>query len=89
MHDTYYNPESGVLWRVKTFVGTRKIDAAMARKRLMLSGSTKVLQLHEVFGRRKTIHIGETGWATVSNEMYVIPVQRRLTSINRLNIINS
>jgi hypothetical protein len=62
----------------------------MARARDYAIGQYKsVANYMKSLGVEKPIHIGETGWATVSNEMYVIPVQRRLTSINRLNIINS
>jgi hypothetical protein len=70
MHDTHYNPNSGVLWRVK-ICRNEKNDAAMARARDYAIGQYKsVANYMKSLGVEKPIHIGETGWATVSNEMY-------------------
>ncbi|MFP4847059.1 glycosyl hydrolase family 17 protein [Winogradskyella sp. PE311] len=72
MHDTHYNPTFwGVPEREANLSDIEKIDAAMLRsleysKTQFNSVSTYMKNL----GVDKPIHIGETGWATVSNSFY-------------------
>jgi hypothetical protein len=54
---------------VKTF--EKKIDAAMARAETVCYRAVQCCNYMKSLGVEKPIHIGETGWATVSNEMYV------------------
>jgi exo-beta-1,3-glucanase (GH17 family) len=72
MHDTHYNPEFwGVIENEKHLSEREKIDAAMVRARDYAIGQYKsVANYMKSLGVEKPIHIGETGWATVSNEMY-------------------
>jgi len=72
MHNSYYNPQ---FWEVpeneKELIDKEKVDAAMLRA---LEFAKK--QYHEVssyvksIDAAKTIHIGESGWATISNGHY-------------------
>lgn len=72
MHDTHYNPEFwGVPEAEKDFGDREKIHAAMQRA---LAYAQKQYQsvvdyMHSI-GANKPVHIGETGWATISNEFY-------------------
>lgn len=72
MHDTHYNP---VFWGIKEnehrLTDKEKIDAAMLRSRdYAISQYENVVAYMESIGVNKPIHIGETGWATQSNEHY-------------------
>ncbi|MFT6369329.1 MAG: exo-beta-1,3-glucanase (GH17 family) [Maribacter sp.] len=72
MHDTHYNP---VFWGVPEGEKERserdKIDAAMLRaKEYAMSQYNSVYEYMKSLGIDKPIHIGETGWATVSNKEY-------------------
>jgi exo-beta-1,3-glucanase (GH17 family) len=72
MHDTHYNP---VFWGVpegeKERSDHEKIDAAMLRaKEYAMSQYNSVYEYMKSLGIDKPIHIGETGWATVSNKEY-------------------
>jgi exo-beta-1,3-glucanase (GH17 family) len=72
MHDTHYNP---VFWGIKEselqLSEKEKIDAAMQRaleySKVQYTG---VVNYMKSIGVNKPVHIGETGWATVSNEHY-------------------
>jgi exo-beta-1,3-glucanase (GH17 family) len=71
-HNTHYNPE---FWRTprSTADATRKelADAAMVRARdFAISQYNAVSAYIQSLGVEKPIHIGETGWATVSNGHY-------------------
>jgi len=72
MHDTHYNSS---FWYVPedevALSDTEKIEAAMDRS-LAYSKSqyTSVADYVKRIGADKPIHIGETGWATVSNSFY-------------------
>jgi exo-beta-1,3-glucanase (GH17 family) len=72
MHDTHYNPQFwGVLENETQLSEREKIDAAMARARDYAIAQYKgVSNYMKSLGVNKPIHIGETGWATVSNEHY-------------------
>ncbi|MFK7832744.1 MAG: glycosyl hydrolase family 17 [Winogradskyella sp.] len=72
MHDTHYNP---AFWGVRdNEVGLsdiEKIDAAMDRSlEYAKSQYNSVSKYMKSIGANKPIHIGETGWATVSNSFY-------------------
>ncbi len=72
MHDTHYNP---AFWGTpaieKNKTDLEKIDAAMARaKTYAMNQYDSVKSYMEGLGIQKPIHIGETGWATISNRHY-------------------
>lgn len=72
MHDTHYNP---VFWGIKEkeqqLSEKEKIDAAMLRARDYAKNQYEsVVNYIKSIGVNKPIHIGETGWATQSNENY-------------------
>ena len=72
MHDTHYNPEFwGVLEREKKLTDKEQVNLAMNRS---VDYSKKqynsVLNYMKSIGVNKPVHIGETGWATISNEFY-------------------
>jgi len=72
MHDTHYNP---VFWGIKEkeqqLSEKEKIDAAMLRARDYAKNQYgSVVNYMKSIGVNKPIHIGETGWATQSNENY-------------------
>ncbi len=72
MHDTHYNP---VFWGVKEsemrLSEKEKIDAAMLRARnYAVQQYDSVVNYMKSIGVNKPVHIGETGWTTMSNEHY-------------------
>lgn len=72
MHDTHYNP---VFWGVKEnemqLSDKEKIDSAMHRARdYAIAQYKSVVAYMKSVGVNKPVHIGETGWATLSNEFY-------------------
>lgn len=72
MHDTHYNPD---FWGVREDEGhlldLEKIDAAMLRARdYSMNQYESVVKYMRSLGVEKPVHIGETGWATKSNERY-------------------
>jgi len=71
-HNTHYNPEFwGVPEGEESFSDIEKIDAAMLRaKAFAISQYDSVSNYMKSIGVNKPIHIGETGWATVSNGFY-------------------
>ncbi len=72
MHDTHYNPVFwGILENEKLLTEREKIDAAMIRARDYAVAQYKAVSNYmKSLGVEKPIHIGETGWATLSNERY-------------------
>ncbi len=72
MHDTHYNPDFwGVREAEKDLSDLEKIDAAMLRaKEYAMAQYNSVKSYMKGLGIDKPIHIGETGWATVSNGHY-------------------
>lgn len=72
MHDTHYNPAFwGVLDSESNLTDAQKIDAAMLRaKEYAMSQYDGVFKYMKSLGVTKPIHIGETGWASESNEFY-------------------
>ncbi len=72
MHDTHYNPD---FWGVRDdeadLSDMEKIESAMQRSlNYATSQYQSVVDYMESLGVSKEVHIGETGWATVSNEFY-------------------
>jgi len=72
MHDTHYNPEFwGVPENETQLSDIEKIDSAMNRSlEYAISQYNSVVHYMDSIGVEKPVHIGETGWATVSNEFY-------------------
>lgn len=72
MHDTHYNPDFwGVPEDEESLSDLEKIDAAMLRaKHYAISQYESVVNYMKNLGVDKPVHIGETGWATQSNEFY-------------------
>jgi exo-beta-1,3-glucanase (GH17 family) len=72
MHDTHYNP---AFWGIKPgeqkLSDKEKIDAAMLRARdYAMAQYQSVVKYMQSLGVNKPVHIGETGWATMCNELY-------------------
>jgi exo-beta-1,3-glucanase (GH17 family) len=72
MHDTHYNPKFWLgLDNEKQLSEREKIDAAMIRSRdYAIAQYKSVSNYMKSLGIDKPIHIGETGWATISNDYY-------------------
>ncbi len=72
MHDTHYHPVFwGVLESEKNVSEKEKIDAAMIRSRdYAISQYKGVYNYMKSLGVEKPIAIGETGWASLSSELY-------------------
>ena len=72
MHDTHYNPDFwGVPESEQDLSDMEKIDAALDRSLEYAIGQYQsVIDYMESLGVDKEVHIGETGWATVSNGYY-------------------
>lgn len=72
MHDTHYFPAFwGVLKDEENLSEREKVDAAMLRaKNYAISQYDSVKRYLDSLGIEKPIHIGETGWASQSNEFY-------------------
>ncbi len=71
-HDSHYNP---AFWVVpeeeEDLYELEQIDAAMLRaKNYAISQYQSVADYAESLGITKTIHIGETGWATIASSSY-------------------
>lgn len=71
-HNTHYNPEFwGVPEDETQLADIAKIEAAMLRsKAFAMAQYDSVTNYMKSLGVNKPIHIGETGWATVSNGQY-------------------
>lgn len=72
MHDTHYNPRFwGVRASEKSHNDIDKIHAAMTRSRnYAINQYNSVVAYMRSIGVEKPVHVGETGWATISNEHY-------------------
>lgn len=72
MHDTHYNPDFwGVPEAEEGLSDLKKTEAAMLRaKQYAISQYDSVVNYMKRLGVDKPVHIGETGWATQSNERY-------------------
>ncbi|WP_336716979.1 glycosyl hydrolase family 17 protein [Chryseobacterium mucoviscidosis] len=72
MHDTHYNP---IFWGISEdefqFSKEKQLDLAMNRSvNYAKSQYNSVKKYMQSLGVEKPVHIGETGWATFSNELY-------------------
>jgi exo-beta-1,3-glucanase (GH17 family) len=72
MHDTHYNP---AFWGIKEneqkLTEKEKVDAAMLRARdYAIAQYQSVVKYMKSLGVNKPVYIGETGWASVCNELY-------------------
>ena len=72
MHDTHYNPS---FWGIKeseqSLSEKEKIDSAMYRARdYAITQYLSVVNYMKSIGVNKPVHIGETGWATVCDQLY-------------------
>lgn len=72
MHDTHYNP---LFWGVpkeeQHLSDLEKVHAAMDRAlAYAIKQYESVIKYMRSLGVEKPVHIGETGWATISNEYY-------------------
>lgn len=72
MHDTHYNP---IFWGISEdefqFSKEKQLDLAMNRSmNYAKSQYNSVKKYMQSLGVEKPIHIGETGWASFSNELY-------------------
>ncbi len=72
MHDTHYNPSFwGLREDEQTLSKTEKIEAAMLRARDYSKNQyEQVVAYMKSIGVDKPVHIGETGWASLSNDFY-------------------
>ena len=72
MHDTHYNPDFwGVPEEEYHLSDIEKIHWAMQRAMdYAISQYQSVVDYMHTLGVDKPVHIGETGWATISNEYY-------------------
>jgi exo-beta-1,3-glucanase (GH17 family) len=72
MHDTHYNPDFwGVREGEENFSDQEKTHAAMQRAHdYAKSQYQSVVDYMQSLGINKPVHIGETGWANISNEFY-------------------
>jgi exo-beta-1,3-glucanase (GH17 family) len=72
MHDTHYNPAFwGITQSEQKLSDKEKIDAAMLRARdYAIKQYQSVVKYMQSLGVNKPVHIGETGWATMCNELY-------------------
>ncbi len=72
MHDTHYNPDFwGVPEEETALTDLEKIHAAMQRSfEYAKKQYQSVVDYMHSIGENKPVHIGETGWASISNEFY-------------------
>lgn len=72
MHDTHYNPDFwGNFGGEENLSDSAKIAAAMTRARnYAMTQYQSVVAYMKKQGVNKPVHIGETGWASASNEHY-------------------
>ena len=72
MHDTHYNPNFwGIFPSETTLPNAEKVYRAMVRSRdYAINQYNSVVKYLDSLGIDKPVHIGETGWATISNRQY-------------------
>jgi len=72
MHDTHYNPVFwGIMPKEKSLKNTKILDNVMKRSlNYAVSQFDSVVSYMASIGVKKPVHIGETGWASVSNGQY-------------------
>ncbi|MCO4821344.1 MAG: glycosyl hydrolase family 17 [Flavobacteriaceae bacterium] len=70
-HDTHYTPDYWLNDTAEYDTDIEKVDAAMLRaKNYAISQYNGVKSYLDSLGIDKEIHIGESGWASVSNDLY-------------------
>lgn len=70
-HDTHYNPRYWMVEDDPSLTAIQKVDAAMIRaKDYAISQYQAAADYIKSLGIDKPIHIGETGWASITNELY-------------------
>lgn len=70
-HNTHYNPEFWIVEDKEKLSDSEKIDAAMIRAQAFAKKQyDSVAGYMKSIGVNKPIHIGETGWATISDGFY-------------------
>jgi len=70
-HNTHYNPEFWIIAEEENLSTIERVDAAMLRsKEFAKSQYDSVAGYMKSIGVDKPIHIGESGWATVSDSFY-------------------
>lgn len=72
MHDTHYHP---IFWGIQEkefqFSKEKQLDLALERSVIYAKNQYQsVVKYMRSLGVEKPVHIGETGWATFSNELY-------------------
>lgn len=72
MHDTHYNPVFwGIMPKEKKLKNTKILNNVMKRSlNYAISQYDSVVSYMNSIGVKKPVHIGETGWASVSNGHY-------------------
>lgn len=72
MHDTHYNPKFwGVSPKEDILTNTEKLDKVMSRSiDYAVSQYDSVVSYMQSLNIKKPVHIGETGWASVSSGFY-------------------
>ncbi|WP_299521774.1 glycosyl hydrolase family 17 [uncultured Lutibacter sp.] len=72
MHNSYYNPEFWVVPNTENnFTDTEKVDAAMLRALEFAKNQYQEVSSYvKSIDSTKTIHIGESGWTTISDGHY-------------------
>ena len=72
MHNTYYNPKFWVVPETeKDFTDAEKVDAAMVRALEFAKNQYQEVSSYvKSIDSTKTIHIGESGWTTISDGHY-------------------
>ena len=76
-HNTHYNPEFWIIPENENLSNIEKVDAGMLRaKEFAKSQYDSVAGYMKSIGVDKPIHIGESGWATVSDNFYGVTGSR-------------
>lgn len=70
-HDTHYNPDFWLLEDDTSLTDIEKIDAAMIRaKNYAIAQFQSASDYIKKVDSSKQVHIGETGWASITNDLY-------------------
>lgn len=70
-HDTHYNPDFWLIEDDTSLTDIEKIDAAMIRaKNYAIAQYQSASDYIKKVDSSKQVHIGETGWASITNDLY-------------------
>ena len=70
-HDTHYNPDFWLIEDDTSLTDIEKIDAAMIRaKNYAIAQYHSASEYIKRVDSSKQVHIGETGWASITNDLY-------------------